>query len=479
MPLTIEPLILISAVLVMVGVLASRVSDRFGIPLLLMFLGVGMLAGSDGIGGIYFDNANLSQQIGMVALAVILFAGGLDTRWKDVKPIAAEAGILATLGVFLTAALTALAARFILRLDWMTSALIGAIVSSTDAAAVFSILRAKGVRLVPRMRYLLEFESGSNDPMAIFLTVTLLSFSVNAEAGIGPALFNFLKQMLIGGGVGLLMGFFSLWMINRLKLGYDGLYPVLALALVFITFSVTAILGGSGYLAVYLAGLVLGSHEFLHKNSLTRFFDGMSWLMQAVLFLVLGLLVFPSRLVVVALPALAVAVVLMAVARPLTVWLCLIPFRVTVKEKLMIAWTGLRGAVPVVLATYPYQAGVESADLIFDVVFFVVLTSALLQGSGIAWVARKLGLEAPPEVPVDHYPVKLTLSEETPSAGHPVYELGLPEGFQLMWVERNGDVFRPDGTTVLLRGDTIQGLTTPEAEVEICQKLSCTAQRTG
>jgi len=463
---------LVAALLVFLAVMASRISDRFGVPLLLVFLAVGMLAGSDGIGGIYFDKADLAQQVGMIALAVILFAGGLDTQWKIVRSVAGEAIVLATLGVLVTAVITAAGVHLILRLDLFHSALIGAIVSSTDAAAVFSILRAKGVRLIPRMRSLLEFESGSNDPMAIFLTVSLLTFFNNPDMSIGSALMTFVSQMFLGGAVGLGAGWVSLWLINRLRLGYDGLYPVLALALLFLIFATAALLGGSGYLAVYLAGLALGSSEYLHKHSLMRFFDGMSWLMQAVLFLVLGLLVFPSHLLDVAIPALLVSLVLMAFARPLAVFLCLIPFKVSSKEKLLISWTGLRGAVPVVLATYPFQAGVKEAPLIFNIVFFVVLTSTLLQGSGIAWVARKLGLAMPPEEEkTSGQPLSLTLPEGAGCDGKAVYELNLPESFQVIWVEREGEFIKAEGATVLRSGDVIQALATPEAAEEAFSSL--------
>ncbi len=395
MPLTFELILIGASLLLLLGVLASKVSDRFGIPALVLFLLLGMLAGSDGPGGVQFEDAALAQSIGVVALAFILFSGGLDTDWTSIRPVLKEGVALSTVGVVLTAAITAACARWLLHLPLTVALLLGAIVSSTDAAAVFSILRSRSVSLKGLLRPLLELESGSNDPMAVFLTVGLVQVLSSSATSLADLVWMFCLQMSLGAVAGYVSGRMLLMLINRIRLGYEGLYTVVTLSWALFVYSTTLVIGGNGFLAVYVAGIVIGNHDFIHKRSLLRFHDGVAWLMQIVMFLTLGLLVFPSRLAPVALSALLLAGCLMFIARPLSVIICLAFSRLTWREKTLVSWVGLRGAVPIILATYPMLANIPQSDLIFNVVFFVVLTSALLQGYSVPLLARWLRVDAP------------------------------------------------------------------------------------
>ncbi|VCU53079.1 K(+)/H(+) antiporter NhaP [Thermus thermophilus] len=381
-----------SSVLLLLSILLNRVSERFGIPPLLLFLVLGMLAGSDGPGGIYFDDTRLAQGLGVMALAFILFAGGLDTVWSQIRPVFWPGLVLATLGVILTAWLVGIFASLVLGFPPPLGFLLGAIVSSTDAAAVFSVLRARGVRLRERLKALLELESGTNDPMAVLLTVGLTAFHLGAGQP-GDLVWIGVKQLGLGLALGYLLGRATAWAWNRFGFQYRGLRLLLSFALVLFTYGFTAVLGGSGFAAVYLAGLVVGSVSLKHKDELLLFHDGVAWIMQTVMFLVLGLLVFPSQLPGVVLQGTLVALFLMFVARPLAVALCLLPFRWSWREVLLVGWVGLRGAVPIVLATYPLLAGVPGANTLFNLVFFVVLLSVALQGPTLGLLAHWLGLE--------------------------------------------------------------------------------------
>ncbi len=478
-----NPYILIgAAVLLIISVVASKISDRFGVPALLLFLILGMLAGSDGPGGIYFDDPSLAQSIAVIALVLILFAGGLDTQWESVRPVLKEGVILATFGVFITALVVGLVACCLFGFSLAEGLLLGSIVSSTDAAAVFSVLRSKGIGLKGQLQPLLELESGSNDPMAIFLTVGLIQLITQPDSSPLSLISLFFLQMFVGALVGYVMGRVMLVLINRLKLGTEGLYPVLTLALVFLTFGLTDVAGGSGFLAVYLAGIVVGNRDFLHKKSLLRFHDGMAWLMQIAMFLTLGLLVFPSRLVPVLGVSLIMAAALMFVARPIAVFLGLLPSTLDWRSKTFVSWIGLRGAVPIILATFPLLAGVAHADLIFNVVFFVVLTSVLLQGTSIPLVARWLGLDAP-VVPQKLYPIEFTPMGEFKSElkelaipsgsrvdGKAIVELGLPDDFLVILIARDDDFVLPSGGTVLKAGDTLLVLSEQESFDRVSQQ---------
>lgn len=462
-----ETVLLIGSVLLILGVVASKVSGKVGVPALLLFLVIGMLAGSEGLGGIYFDDPRLAQSLGVAALVLILFAGGLDTDWGSVRPMVGKALVLSTLGVLLTAVLAGWFATVALKFSLLEGLLLGAIVSSTDAAAVFSVLRSKNVSLQGELKPLLELESGSNDPMAVFLTVSVISLLTGAGSSPAALIPAFLVQMplgaLAGYGAGKAMGL----LINCVRLDYEGLYPVLSLALILFTYGATSLLGGNGFLAVYIAGLVLGNSTFLHKRSLTRFHDGLAWLMQIIMFVAMGLLVFPSRLVPIAIMGLVVALFLMLVARPVAVFVTLLPSKMSLRAKTMVSWVGLRGSVPIILATYPLLAGVPAADAIFNVVFFIVLTSVLLQGTSIPLVARWLRVDAPlpsraacplvfePTEDVKNDLLELDILEGSPMAGRQILELGLPSDVLIMLVNRGGECLVPSGGTTIETGDVV------------------------
>ena len=456
-----------ASVLVLFGVVASKVSARLGVPALLLFLLVGMAAGSEGVGGIEFDDYGVAQAIGVVALAFILFAGGFDTDWRSARPVVGPSLLLATAGVLVTAFISGAFASWILGISLTAGLLLGAVISSTDAAAVFSVLRSRSVGLRGRLRPLLELESGSNDPMAVFLTLGFLELLTHDGATVAGLIPLFLTQMIVGGVAGVLAGKGSVRAINRFRLEYEGLYPVVMIGVVLLTYGVTASLGGSGFLAVYVAGLVMGHERFVHKKSLVRFADGLAWLMQIAMFLVLGLLVFPSDLVPVAGRALLVSLVLIFVARPLAAGPLLLLAGFRPRETLMVSWVGLRGAVPIVLATFPLVEGLAQAELVFNVVFFIVLTSVLLQGTTIPLVARWLGVDAPLErrrwqlVDVAEAGGAMTdlhevmVAAESPAAGRQLVDLQLPQGVLVVLVSRDGVFVIPQGSTVLMPGDAV------------------------
>ena len=462
-----EPLLLAAAVLLMAGVGASRVSSRFGIPALLLFLFIGMLAGSEGPGGIPFDDPVLAQFVGVIALAFILFSGGMDTERKTISAVAWQGLSLSTLGVFVTAVVVAWAATFVLKVSFLEGMLLGAIVSSTDAAAVFSILRSQSIGLKGTTKPLLELESGSNDPMAVFLTTAVISVMTGASSGLQSLSLMFLMQMILGGALGLLFGRFAVVVINFLHLESEGLYPVFTVAMVLLTYGATAIIGGNGFLAVYLAGIVIGNADFIHKRSIMRFHDGIAWLMQMIMFLVLGLLVFPSRLLPVAGVSLVIALVLVLLARPAAIFVSLLFARLRFRQKVLISWVGLRGAVPIVLATFPFVAGLPQAELYFNVVFFIVLTSVLLQGTTIRVAARLLHLdvhlparrlqplEFAPTTKTDSELVEIQVPEASPAAGARVMDLRLPSSALIVLVGRDDGFVAPRGSTVVHGGDTL------------------------
>jgi len=465
--LSIDSILLIGSVLILSSIVLAKLSENLGVPTLLLFLGIGMLAGSEGPGGIYFDDAGLAQSIGIFALVIILFAGGLDTKWSQVKPVVREATGLATLGVLVTAVALGLFVSAVLGYSLMTGLLLGAVVSSTDAAAVFSVLRSKSVSLRGRLKPLLELESGSNDPMAVFLTAGLIALQTEPGASVGSVILLFVVQMGVGALFGLLFGKVIVFVLNRMKLSYEGLYPVLSLAFAFLVYSATTTVGGSGFLAVYLAGMTMGNSEFIQKKGTLRFFDGFAWLSQIAMFLTLGLLVFPSHIVPVIGSGLLISAFLMFVARPLSIALTLAPARLNFREKIFVSWVGLRGAVPIVLATFVLTARLPDAELIFNIVFFIVLTSALLQGWSMPAVARLLRLDAPldrgrrypiefePIAGVDTELVDLIVPYNAEVAGKSIVELELPEDSLIVLLSRADSFLVPSGGTVLLEGDTI------------------------
>jgi len=477
--MNIEIILIGASLLLLISIFASKISDRFGIPALLLFLILGMLAGSDGPGGIYFDDPALAQSIGIIALILILFSGGLDTEWDKIRLVFKEGLILSTLGVLITAVVVGLFINLLLGLPMGTSLLLGAIVSSTDAAAVFSVLRSKGINLKGKIAPLLELESGSNDPMAIFLTIGLIQLIKQPDISPLSLISSFFIQMIIGAIMGYAMSWIILFLINKSKLGYDGLYPVMTLAMVFLVYGATNALGGNGFLSVYLVGIFLSRHNFIHKRSLIRFHDGIAWLMQIAMFLTLGLLVFPTRLTLILIPGLLIAICLMFIARPVSIFLALIPCRYQWREKLFISWVGLRGAVPIILATYPLLAGIPQSEMIFNVVFFVVLTSVLLQGTTIPHAARWLRVDEPaiPKriSPLEYTPVDGLKSElvelyvelDSEMAGRAIVDLPLPQSFLIILISRGNDYLISKGSSVLEAGDTLLVLSDKNAMDEV------------
>jgi cell volume regulation protein A len=479
-----EQILVVGAALLLLSIAASKVSGRLGIPALLLFLLVGILAGSDGPGNIYFDNYQMTQSVGVVALVFILFAGGLDTDWRTVRPVLGAGLILATLGVLLTALLVGAFTMLVLGFSFLEGVLLGAIVSSTDAAAVFAVLRSRGAGLQAPLGPLIELESGSNDPMAVFLTTGLVQLLVTPNASALDLIPRFVLQMAVGTIFGLGFGKAMTVIINQSHLEYDGLYPALSLALVALTYGVTALLWGNGFLAVYLAGLVLGNSNFVHRRSLMRFHDGIAWLMQITMFLTLGLLVFPSQVIPIMGVGLLISIFLILVARPFSVFVSLALTGLSWRAKALIGWVGLRGAVPIILATFPLLAGVPRAETFFNIVFFIVLTSVLIQGTSLPLVARRLGVAAETRL-AEEYPSAFVLSVDlhsrvseiripptSPAVGKSMIDLGLPDGALVVRIERQDETMTPNGGTVLRAGDSLVLVATDAAAAQVRERIA-------
>ena len=473
----VEPsaILLITGVLVLASVLASRISDLVGVPALIVFLAIGILAGADGLGGIEFDSPEAANLVGMLALAYILFSGGLDTNWRIIRPVLERGVLLSTVGVVITAGLVGLFCWAVLGLPLYMGLLLGAIISSTDAAAVFSVLRQRGVSLKGNLKPLLELESGSNDPMAVFLTLGLTQLLTVPEfqwALLFPA---FLWNMFGGAAIGLTAGKLVMILFNRLRLDYEGLYPVLSMSIVLVTFGLSEILRCNGFLAVYLCGIMLNSSDFSYQRHVMKFHDGLAWLMQIALFLVLGLLVFPSELPEVAVTALLTALFLMLFARPAAVAICLWKSIFSWRERALAAWTGLRGAVPIVLATFPLMAGYEGSDEVFNIIFFIVVTSVLIQGTMLMPVARWLNvdepLEARPQFSLDIHRSGQTQGEtreievlpNMAAAGRTIADLDIPPGVLVLLIGRGDSYVVPRGHTRIEPYDTLLILGDPDA----------------
>jgi cell volume regulation protein A len=404
MPTSIELIFIVFSTLVILSILTIKLSNRFGIPSLVLFLAIGMLAGSEGLGGIYFDNPPLVQSLGILALVLILFAGGLDTEWEEVRPILWQGLSLSTIGVLLTALLVGVFVSWVQGFSFLEGLLLGAIVSTTDAAAVFMVLRARNANFPRRLIQLLELESGSNDPMAVVLTIALIRLLTEPATSFGELVLFFVMQMAVGAVLGIAMGEIMRRSFNWLDLELEGIYPVLSLALALLTYGLTAFLHGSGFLAVYLAGLTMQRKPFTHQQSILRFHDGLAWLMQVTMFLMLGLQVFPARLVPIAWAGLLISLFLIFVARPVSVHTALAFSPMPFREQTLVAWAGLRGAVPIILATFPMLAGINQADTIFHMVFFIALMSVVMQGTAIPWLTRALKIKAPPSDEVQSHP---------------------------------------------------------------------------
>lgn len=484
MSVTTENILLIGSILLFVSIVASKTSFKFGIPTLVLFLAIGMLAGSDGPGGIYFNDPKATQFLGAVALAFILFSGGLDTKMESIRPVLRTGLSMATLGVLITAFALGTFSAYVLGIPWVEGMLIGAIVSSTDAAAVFSILRSRSVGLKGNLRPLLEFESGSNDPMAYFLTIGFIYLVQVPEASLLSLIPKFLLNMAVGALCGFAFGKAMIWIVNKIKLDVDGLYPVLVLSLLFFTFSFTEQIKGNGYLALYISALILGNSNFIHKKSLMKFFDGQSWLMQIVMFLTLGLLVFPSQIIPVLWPSILISLFLIFFARPLAVFVSLaFATGFNFRKKLFLSWVGLRGAVPIVFATYPLLAGVEYAGTIFHIVFFISATSILLQGTTIPLVAKWLRVSVPEKLK-RKFPVDIELKEDTkselleldipensPALNRAIVQLKLPKNSYIVMIHRGDKYVTPSGDTQIMVNDHLLVMANSKDTVEVVKTI--------
>ena len=480
MDFQIELFLLVFSVLFFFSILAGKASSKFGVPALLLFLTVGMLFGSDGL-GIEFENIYAAKNIGTIALCIILFSGGMDTNIAEVRPVMGRGIILATVGVFMTALVTGVTIWWILGMTMksagvglLTSLLMASTMSSTDSASVFSILRSKGLNLKNNIRPMLELESGSNDPMAYILVVTLLDIiKMNSTPNYWLAAGSLVLQLAIGALMGILLGKLSVYIINKIKIGNDSLYPILVLTLCVFIFSVTYFTKGNGFLAIYLGGLVIGNSKFVHKRSSLNFFDGLAWLFQLVMFLTLGLLVNPHELVPIIVPGLIISVLMILFTRPLTVFLCLLPFRkMAGRDKIYVSWVGLRGAVPIIFAIIPLAEGVPHARLIFNIVFLCTLVSLVVQGTSLPMIARWLNLAEKPlhinklkyfdvdfSNEISSTTTEIIITNELIKRGNRLKDLGLPENTLAVMVKRSGKFFVPTGKTTLMENDKLLMIT--------------------
>lgn len=467
MTLTTENILLIGSILLFISLIAGKTFYKFGVPVLILFLGIGMLAGSEGIGGIHFNNPKSAQFIGIVALNFILFSGGLDTGWPSVKPILWQGISLSTVGVLLTALFVGLFVWLVTDFSLYEGLLLGSIISSTDSAAVFSILRSKSLALKGNLRPVLELESGSNDPMAYILTIVFTGLVINQDSSFFSILPMFIRQLLLGGLIGFVVGKIGTIVINKIKLDYEGLYIVLVIAIMFFSFAVTDFVGGNGFLSVYISAIYLGNQELIHKKKMLKSFDSFAWLMQIMLFLTLGLLVFPTQIIPVIGIGLIISVFLILVARPLSVFISLIPFKLQRRSRLFISWVGLRGAVPIVFATYPLLAGVDKANMIFNVVFFISISSVLIQGTSLPRVARWLHLTMPEKLKkrtqadialsdgIMSRLTEISIPENCTVVGKQIVQLGLPKTTLISFIQRGTEYITPNGSTVIMANDKL------------------------
>lgn len=475
-----ELLLLTLSILFFLSILAGKAGHQFGVPALLLFLGVGMLFGTDGI-GIRFDNIQAAQIISSVALCIILFSGGMDTKLDDIRPILPQGVVLATIGVLLTAIFTGLAVWVVLGMTMesagigiLSSLLLAATMSSTDSASVFSILRSQRLRLKNNLKPMLELESGSNDPMAYVLTITLISLvGMGSEPNYWVAIGNLFLQLIIGCIAGFLFGKVAVYTNNVMKIDNRSLYPILVFTFCIFIFSITYFLKGNGYLAVYIGGLVIGNSKFAHKRSSLNFFDGMAWMSQLLMFLTLGLLINPSELIPIIIPGLIISFIMIFMTRPLSVFLSLWPFRKTsFKDKVFVSWVGLRGAVPIIFAITVLAADVPHARLMFNIVFFCTLVSLVVQGTSLAVVAKWLGLAEEPDNSKELEIFDVEFSDEIKSVtseikvtdnallnGSNLMDLKLPEKTIVVMVKREGKYFVPNGKTSLYADDMLLVIT--------------------
>ena len=471
---TAENILLIGAVLIFCSILISKTGYRFGIPTLLLFLLVGMVFGSDGL-GLQFNSASDAQFIGMMALSIILFTGGMDTKLQDIRPVLTQGILLSTVGVLMTTLLTGSFIYFLssltsmdFSLSLLTCMLLAATMSSTDSASVFNLLRSQKMNLKENLRPMLELESGSNDPMAYMLTIALIQVVASgSDLQIGAVVKDLLVQFFFGSVIGFAFGKFSAWLINKINLSNASLYPILLLSLVFITFTTTDLLKGNGYLAVYIAGVVVGNTRLAFRKEVDTFMNGLTWLFQIIMFLSLGLLVNPHEMLDVVVVALLIAVFMILVARPLSVFTCLLPFRsMSNRARFFVSWVGLRGAVPIIFATYPVVAEIPGSHQIFNIVFFITLLSLIFQGMTISVGARMLHLDLPQEKEGNEFGVELpeeidsqlmdlTLTAEMLEKGNRLVDMDIPKGTLVMLVKRGNEFIIPNGQVELYVGDKL------------------------
>jgi cell volume regulation protein A len=458
------------AVLLVLSVFASKAAVKLGVPTLLLFMALGIVAGSEGVGGLWFDYPRIAQGVGVVALVYILYAAGFDTHAAELRQQMWPALSLATIGVFVSCLLMAAFGHYVFGLKWASGVLLGAVVSSTDAAAVFSALRAKNTNLKPGLRHLIEAESGSNDPMAVFLTFAAITAVLVPQTSVVTHIGHFFLEMGLGAALGYLGGKCSAYIINHIRLEWEGLYPVLSIALVLLFFAICSRIGGNGFLGVYVAGLVVGNTTLIHRRSLLMFHDGIAWLLQIAMFLVLGLQVFPSQLLTVAKVGLLLSVFLIMVARPLSVLVALVPFRFTIRDQIFISWAGLRGAAPIILATIAVTNNVPHSQTLFNTVFFVAVLSVAAQGTTIDKVAKWLRVLDPnpnpprssfyfdPSALPDKRLMEFEVAPNSEAENKRIVDLRLPAGVLVLLIARGGEDVVPNGGTVLRRGDLIQVL---------------------
>lgn len=471
---TAENILLIGAVLIFCSILISKTGYRFGIPTLLLFLLVGMVFGSDGL-GLQFNSASDAQFIGMMALSIILFTGGMDTKLQDIRPVLTQGILLSTVGVLMTTLLTGSFIYFLssltsmdFSLSLLTCMLLAATMSSTDSASVFNLLRSQKMNLKENLRPMLELESGSNDPMAYMLTIALIQVVASgSDLQVGAVVKDLLVQFFFGSVIGFAFGKFSAWLINKINLSNASLYPILLLSLVFITFTTTDLLKGNGYLAVYIAGVVVGNTRLAFRKEVDTFMNGLTWLFQIIMFLSLGLLVNPHEMLDVVVVALLIAVFMILVARPLSVFTCLLPFRsMSNRARFFVSWVGLRGAVPIIFATYPVVAEIPGSHQIFNIVFFITLLSLIFQGMTISMGARMLHLDLPQEKEGNEFGVELpeeidsqlmdlTLTAEMLEKGNRLVDMDIPKGTLVMLVKRGNEFIIPNGQVELYVGDKL------------------------
>lgn len=472
--ITAENILLVGSVLIFTSILISKTGYRFGIPTLLLFLLVGMAFGSDGL-GIQFNSASDAQFIGMMALSIILFSGGMDTRYSDIKPVLKQGILLSTVGVLVTTLLTGLFIYFLsnhtqanIELTLLVSLLLAATMSSTDSASVFSLLRSQRMNLKYNLRPMLELESGSNDPMAYMLTIVLIQvIGSGSNFDIVIILKDLFLQFLFGGVLGYAFGKFSVWLINKIELSNSSLYPILLLSIIFITFTLTDLVKGNGYLAVYIAGMIVGNARLAYRKETNTFMNGLTWLFQIIMFLTLGLLVNPHEMIDIAVTALLIGIFMILIARPVSVFLCLLPFKgISNKARIFISWVGLRGAVPIIFATYPVIAQIPGSNQLFNTVFFITLLSLIIQGMTISKMARWLKLDLPEEKEGNEFGVELpeeidthlndiTLTEDMLTVGNRLADMNIPKGTLVMLIKRRNEFIIPNGQIELHAGDKL------------------------